>query len=174
MANASLKAFCSVRPGFGRPCKAASTGAAWLVPMSLLLLSGCVTPKSAYFCLSEGRVQQRRIEDVLRQNPLAPDANARVTTLGGSGSVSHHPVQVRFGESLHVHETHDLIVSIYRGNGTLQLRANTIPPAVADFAFIPRGVPHASHNQGSTSAVAVAVVTPAFDGRDTVPADAKE
>ena len=38
-----------------------------------------------------------------------------------------------------------------------------------DVLFIPKAVPHAFKNQGTTPAVAIVVFTPAFDGKFTVP-----
>lgn len=156
MANASLKA-SSTRP------------AIWFGSLALLLVGGCVAQPTSHVWFSDGQIRRQRIDDVLLQNPLAPDANIRVANLGPSDSVSHHLVQIRFAEPLHIHESHDLTVCVYRGHGTLRLGPDKILLNTGDIAFIPRGVPHAFRNESSTPAVAVVMFTPAFDGKDTVP-----
>jgi quercetin dioxygenase-like cupin family protein len=142
--------------------------------VALLFSDGCATRQRAHLWFSEGEIKRQWIEDVLRQSPLAPDQNIRVTNLGASASVSHHIVQVRFAEPLHVHENHDLTVYVYRGRGVLRLGAGRIRLKEGDIVFIPRGTPHAFQNQASTPAVAVVMFTPAFDGRDTVPVKENE
>jgi mannose-6-phosphate isomerase-like protein (cupin superfamily) len=47
--------------------------------------------------------------------------------------------------------------------------ANFAVKAGGDVLFIPKAVPHAFKNQGTTPAVAIVVFTPAFDGKDTAP-----
>src|SRR6266850_4194129 len=110
MANASLKAVCALHCQFGRQWKGAHSAVILFGLLALLLDDGCVTRQRADFWFSEQDTKRQSLEDVLHQNPLAPDQNIRVTDLGGSASVSHHIVQVRFAESLHVHENHDLTV----------------------------------------------------------------
>lgn len=160
MANASLKASITrraIRPG----------------SLALLFVSGCVAQPTSHVWFSDGQIRRQRIEAVLLQNPLAPDANIQITNLGSSGSVSHHLVQIRFAEPRHIHENHDLTVCAYRGHGTLRLGPDKILLNTGDIVFIPRGVSHAFRNETSTPAVAVVMFTPAFDGNDTVPVKEK-
>lgn len=156
VANASLKAFIT------RP-------AIWVSSFALLFFSGCATEPTSHVWFSDGQIRRQQIDNVLLQNPLAPGANIQVTNLGHSDSVSHHLVQIRSAEPLHIHENHDLTVCAYRGHGTLQLGTDRIPLNTGDIAFIPRGIPHAFRNESPIPAVAVVIFTPAFDGKDTVP-----
>jgi mannose-6-phosphate isomerase-like protein (cupin superfamily) len=140
-----------------------------LASLALVLLDGCTTPRNMHYWFSNETIRQERIEDVLRRDALAPNQNIRVSDLGTSPNVSHHLVQVRFGETLHVHKDHDLTVVVYRGEGELRLGAGTIPLRQGDVVFIPRGVSHAFQNTANTPTAAVVVFTPAFDGKDTIP-----
>src|SRR5438094_654099 len=139
MANASLKASIT------RP-------AVWFGALALLFICGCAAQPTTHVWFSDGQIRRQRIEDVLWEKPLAPDANIQVTNLGSSGSVSHHLVQIRFAEPLHIHKDHDLTVCVYRGHGTLRLGPDKILLNVGDVVFIPRGVRHAFRNESSTVA----------------------
>lgn len=174
MANASLKAVCALHRQFGGRWTGAHSAAILSCLLALVLSDGCATEQRAYSWFSEGEIKRQWIEGVLRQNPLAPDQNIRVTNLGASASLSHHIVQIRFAESLHVHENHDLTVYVYRGRGVLRLGAHRIRLKEGDIVFIPHGAPHAFQNQASTPAVALVIFTPAFDGQDTVPVKESE
>ena len=133
--------------------------------LACLLTTSCsVTPPTHHWGTSS-----RTIESVLAANLLAPGQNIGVTNLGAADEVSHHIVQVRDAEALHVHANHDLTVFIYRGHGVMQVDSNQFPIATGDILFIPRGVPHAFTNKSGSPAVAIVAFTPAFDGKDTVP-----
>jgi len=75
----------------------------------------------------------------------------------------------REAESLHVHKDHDLSVFVYRGHGIMRVTNANFAVKAGDVLFIPKAVPHAFKNQGTTPAVAIVVFTPAFDGKDTAP-----
>src|ERR1051326_5148861 len=126
MANASLKAVCALCCQFDRQRTGAHAAAIVLCLLALSFSGGCASCQSDHVWFSDGEIKRQRIEDVLRQNPLAPGQNIRVTNLGAAPSVSDHLVQVRRSESLHIHENHDLTVYVYRGSGVLRLGDDTI------------------------------------------------
>lgn len=137
--------------------------------LALTVLAGCATQRSTHYWYGNGAIRREQIEDVLRQDALPPNENMRVTNLGVSASTSHHIVQVRFAEALHIHKDHDLTVIVYRGQGKFRLGGEVIPLKQGDVVLVPRGVPHAFQNTAATPTAAIVVFTPAFDGNDTVP-----
>jgi mannose-6-phosphate isomerase-like protein (cupin superfamily) len=71
----------------------------------------------------------------------------------------------------HRHDTHDLVVVMLRGYGTMRLGGETRPVGPSSILYVPRGTPHAFANESGEPALAYAVYTPAFDGVDRVPVD---
>ncbi len=140
-----------------------------LVP--LLLLASCATTQSVHYWCGPTAKSAVSIKDALRQNPLAADQNIRVINLGIAAEVSHHIVQVRTKEQPHIHADHDLTVFVYRGNGIMTVGNQSFALRAGDSLFVPRGVIHMFQNKAKTPAVAIAIFTPAFDGKDTVPAN---
>jgi mannose-6-phosphate isomerase-like protein (cupin superfamily) len=147
MANASLKA---------------------LVAGSLLLAS-CAAHRATHFWAGPSGLTAQRLDDVLRANPLPAAQNIGIVNLGAMENSSHHVVQVRGAEALHIHATHDLTAYIHRGTGIMQVGAESFRVRQGDWLFVPRGIPHAFRNTGPEIAAAVAVFSPAFDGTDTLP-----
>jgi mannose-6-phosphate isomerase-like protein (cupin superfamily) len=139
-----------------------------------MLLGGCATQRSTHYWFADGVIKREQIEDVLRRDALAPNENIRVSNLGVSASASHHIVQVRFAETLHIHKDHDLTAIIYRGQGKFRLGNEVIPLKQGDVVFVPQGVPHAFQNRAATPTAAIVVFTPAFDGHDTIPVTDQE
>jgi mannose-6-phosphate isomerase-like protein (cupin superfamily) len=129
----------------------------------------CATNTRSHFWRSQDRLTTTRIEDALARHPIAPDENINVITLGATDTVSHHVVQIRHSEELHIHERHDLSAIVYRGAGTMRAGDSVFPVSAGDVLFIPRGVPHAFRNDGVAPAVAIVVFSPSFDGEDTIP-----
>jgi quercetin dioxygenase-like cupin family protein len=136
--------------------------------LALLSSDGGATRQRVHSWFSGGEIERQWLEDVLRQSPLAPDQNIRVTDLGGLASLSHHIVRVRFAESLPVHRNHDLTVYVYRRRGVPRLGAGRIRLKEGDVVSIPRETPHAFQSQAPTLVVAVVMFTPTSDGRDAI------
>ncbi len=100
---------------------------------------------------------------------LREDQNFRVVEVGRDDHTSHHIVAIRDREQPHSHERHDLFVVILRGHGTMRLGDQERPVGVDSILYVPRGTIHAFHNTSGEPAIAYAVYTPAFDGRDRIP-----
>ncbi len=111
------------------------------------------------------------LDALLAARPLAPDGNIRADELGRTPGASYHLVQVRHGETLHRHATHDLAVFVLRGRGTLVLGSARVALAAGDAAVVPRGEVHRFVNEGGDDAIALVVFTPPLDAPDTVPAE---
>ncbi len=116
---------------------------------------------------------QTDLARTLAENPLAPGENIKISTLGQGREVSHHVVRVRDREAPHIHRDHDGTVVMLIGRGYLMLGENRVDLAVGDVLFIPRGVVHYFVNTDSDPSVALAIFSPPFDGKDTVPVSAR-
>jgi len=134
----------------------------------LFLLSGCApTPR---FYLRYGPVlSETDLDRILAENPLPATENYKVVTLGKAQEISHHIVQIRDRELPHIHKVHDLTVVMLRGQGYLMLEQRRIELAVGDVLFIPRSVVHYFVNTFTEPSVAMAVFSPPFDGKDSIP-----
>ena len=129
--------------------------------------ASCASPCGSHYWCSAGGISVKQIEQALCDNPIGADQDILVTTLGTSAEVSHHLVQVRDAEPLHIHRNHDLTVFVYRGHGTMRVGEHRFEVKGGDILFVARGMPHAFQNRSMTPAVAIVAFTPAFDGKDT-------
>lgn len=109
------------------------------------------------------------MEQWIREHPMPPDQEISIHDVSRGETSSSHIVQIRKAEGLHVHEYHDLIVVVQRGEGVLRIGSRDMRVAPGSVFSIPRGVPHSFVNESDEPAVAFVVFTPAFDGKDTVP-----
>ncbi len=103
--------------------------------------------------------------------PLEPGKDFQVFEVGRDAHSSHHVVWIVDREVPHRHDTHDLVVVMLRGWGTMRLGDETLPVGPSSILYVPRGMPHAFANQSGAPALAYAVYTPGFDGKDRVPLD---
>lgn len=92
-----------------------------------------------------------------------------MTTLGKGEGVSHHVVQVRNREMPHIHKDHDLTIVVLKGAGYLILDGRPIDLVAGDIVFIPRAIPHYFVNTFREPTYGLAVFSPPFDGKDTIP-----
>jgi quercetin dioxygenase-like cupin family protein len=139
-----------------------------LFVVSFATWSGCVSGPNIYLQYGN-EYQELKLDKILADNPLAPGENIKVANLGRSQSASQHVVQIRDREVPHLHKVHDATVTMLRGEGYLILGKNRINLKAGDIVHIPRGVPHHYVNTASEPTVALAVYSPAFDGKDTHP-----
>lgn len=138
---------------------------ALLVPALLWAAStGCGSPRT--LILDRGPEQ---IEAMLAARPPDPGRNITPYLLEASEHSSRHLIWVRDGESPHLHASHDLVVTILQGSGTLWLRGQPIPMRPGDTAAVAAGTPHHFVNGGSEPAAAFVVFAPPSDGSDNVP-----
>jgi mannose-6-phosphate isomerase-like protein (cupin superfamily) len=148
------------------------TGKFFVVSLSILAgLLGCTPGLSPYLFLQYGKeLRPVDLAKVIAENPLGPNENIKLTTLGQSQSASHHVVQIRERESPHLHKAHDATVMVVRGRGYLVMDTRRINLTAGDITHIPRGVPHYYVNTDLEPSVAFIVFAPPFDGKDNVPA----
>ena len=89
---------------------------------------------------------------------------------GRDTGTSHHLVAIQTRGAAR-HDRHDLLVVIVRGHGTMRMGDAALPVGERSILYVPRGTVHAFTNQSDAPAVAYAVYTPPFDGKDRVDAD---
>ena len=140
------------------------------VSLSFFFLNILACAPSPHFYLQDGgQLTHAHLEEVLAEKPLSPDQNIRVVTLGRGKEMSHHLVQIRDREAPHLHKIHDLTVVVLKGKGYLILERKRIELIRGDILFVPRGSVHYFVNTFSEPSVALAVFSPVFDGKDSIP-----
>ena len=136
--------------------------------LCLILLSGCTT--AARITLPQGAgVRATPVDTLLAEHPMASKQNILAVPLGQTDALSYHLVQIRMGETPHVHAAHDLTVILVRGTGTLYVARQVVDMRTGDAAVIPRGTPHHFVNTGGVPAAAFVTFAPPYDGKDQVP-----
>lgn len=95
--------------------------------------------------------------------------NIRLQTLAENELSSHHLVVIRKEEPLHIHKTHDVWAMVLQGEGSFRLREKTYGLRPGASFFVPRGTAHGARNGGEKPLAVFAILTPPFDGKDTVP-----
>jgi quercetin dioxygenase-like cupin family protein len=139
-----------------------------LLVVTVGTLFACVSGPNIYLQYGN-EYRELKLDKILADNPLPPGENIKVANLGRSQSASQHVVQIRDREVPHLHKVHDATVTMLRGEGYLILGKNRINLKAGDIVHIPRGAPHYFVNTASQPTVALAVYSPAFDGKDTHP-----
>jgi len=117
-----------------------------------------------------GRVSES-IDALLAAHPLESGKTFQVTELGRDTTSSHHLVWIVDREQPHRHDTHDLVVVMLRGWGTLRMGSETKPLGAGSIVYIPRGTPHAFTNLSGAPAASYAIYSPPFDGKDRQPVE---
>ncbi|MDP2601918.1 MAG: cupin domain-containing protein [Deltaproteobacteria bacterium] len=133
------------------------------------LLAACV-PVPRFYLQYGNDFKQSDLEKMLAENPLPAGENIKVITLGQGPAASHHVVQISDRENPHLHKAHDATVMMLRGQGFLMLEHRRVDLTVGDVVYIPRGAAHYFTNTAREPTVAFVTYTPAFDGKDIVPA----
>jgi len=126
-------------------------------------------PSPHFYLQYGGQLTHAHLDEILAEKPLSPDQNIRVVTLGRGKEMSHHLVQIRDREAPHLHKIHDLTVVVLKGKGYLILEQKRIELIRGNILFIPRGSVHYFVNTFSEPSVALAVFSPVFDGKDSIP-----
>jgi mannose-6-phosphate isomerase-like protein (cupin superfamily) len=134
----------------------------------VLWLSACA-PVPYLFLQYGTELKQIDPLKVAAENPLGPNENIKITTLGQGQSVSHHIIQIRDREAPHAHKAHDGTVMVISGRGYLMLSDKRIELSAGDIVYIPRGAVHYYVNIGVDPTVAFVVFSPPFDGKDNIP-----
>lgn len=113
-------------------------------------------------------VSHKDFQELIKQNPLGPEENIKSILIHKTEDVSIHLVQIRFEEKPHIHKTHDLIVTLKKGQGVLYIGKAVITMSEGDTALIPRGIVHYFENTGGDVAIGLGIFVPAYDGTDMV------
>jgi mannose-6-phosphate isomerase-like protein (cupin superfamily) len=147
----------------------------WRVALGLALAIGAASAAGGAEPVLDALFPEGRRTAPLRalaaSQTLEPSEAFRIVEVGRDGSSSHHLVWIRDREIPHRHDRHDLLVVMLRGEGTMRLDGEERPVGSGSILWVPRGTPHAFRNTASEPAVAYAVYTPAFDGKDRVPVE---
>jgi mannose-6-phosphate isomerase-like protein (cupin superfamily) len=140
-------------------------GAGW----TALAVAGGPPPRAVL----DARLGDERLTlplDVLPERvALAAGQAFRTAELGRDAHASHHVVAIRDGEVPHRHDRHDLLVVMLRGHGHMRLGAETRAVGEGSILYVPRATVHAFSNTSDEPAIAYAIYTPPFDGKDRVP-----
>jgi mannose-6-phosphate isomerase-like protein (cupin superfamily) len=99
---------------------------------------------------------------------LEPGQDTRVIELARDKGTSQHLVAIRKAELPHRHDRHDLLVVMVRGYGSMSIAGQQKPVGEGSILYVPRGAVHAFSNQSPEPAIAFAIYTPPFDGKDRV------
>lgn len=116
----------------------------------------------------QGPPESHDIAQLLKNQPLAPGENIRVTPLQKTERSAQFLVQIRDREPLHYHADSDITVFILRGSGRIRIAEAARPARAGDVIHIPRGAVHAYINEGPEIGVAFVVYSPAPGPDDRV------
>ena len=81
---------------------------------------------------------------------------------------SEHVARLNGAEPLHVHERHDLSVTLLSGRLDVQVGEDWFKMRPGDVLTVPHGTPHRAVNRAHDPSIAYVVFTPPFDGTDSV------
>lgn len=115
-----------------------------------------------------GGIQSKPVERVKWENTLQPGEDSSKATLLEMDNLSAHFIQISGSEKKHSHAFHDLTVILQSGRGRMYLGTSSVSVRSGAVIFIPRGLEHYFVNGGPDPASAIAVYSPAFDGKDIV------
>ncbi len=141
-----------------------------VLALSLTLAAGAAPPPTGADAMLDALLPEGRrtesLQSLAASQTLEPGENIRIVELGRDAHSSHHLVWIRDREIPHRHDRHDLLVVMLRGYGGMRIGADERSVGTGSILYVPRGAAHAFRNEASEPAVAYAVYTPAFDGRD--------
>lgn len=125
-------------------------------------LIGCMTPatRKAGTIISSDETASAPWTDQEKR------ASTVVRNLRQSSEASFHVLRVGTELSYRKHMNSDLVLMVVAGQVELRLGDRTIPSAPGDVVEVPREVPYAIINVGSSAAVLYAIYTPAFNPED--------
>jgi mannose-6-phosphate isomerase-like protein (cupin superfamily) len=140
------------------------------VALAFALAAGAAPPSEGDEAVLDALFPQGRRTESLRSlaasQALDPGESFRIVEVGRDANTSHHLVWIRDREIPHRHDRHDLLVVMLRGRGGMRLGSAERPVGAGSILYVPRGTAHAFRNEAGEPAVAYAIYTPAFDGRD--------
>lgn len=102
--------------------------------------------------------QDWSVED--RSKPIA------IRHLYRSAGYSTHLIRIQDAEKPHVHDRHDLTVTLLTGRMVLHFDQRDVTLVPGDVVVIPLGRPHWAENVAEDASVAFVSFAPGFDGKD--------
>ena len=143
-----------------------------LAAIGSLILSSCTASPSPNLLLpSPTGVTLQSVDELRAIHPIPEGQNILPLKLGQTESLSYHLIQIRDREAPHIHQNHDLVVTLLHGQGDLHQAGTALAMRAGDTAVVPKGVPHYFVNTGDQPAAAFVTFTPPYDGKDNVPLD---
>lgn len=144
---------------------------AMLLPLVCLMLccTGCETTDSNQSISSQhGRViRPNAMIEPARWTTEERNKDVAVRSIRVTRNASYHLICLNTAEKPHVHDQHDLVVTVLSGSSRIHLNMKTIDLRPGDVIEIPRGTLHWVENTGgNTPAEAFAVFTPPYQGND--------
>lgn len=95
-----------------------------------------------------------------KQKPIA------VRHLHKTDTSSTHLVRLAGAEKPHVHDSHDLTVTVLSGTSTIHIGEREEAVSAGDVIVIPKGTYHWAENNGEAASIVLTIFSPAFDGKD--------
>ena len=136
--------------------------------LAALLLGAQAEPPAVLDALFGDERRSVALEALETRALLGPGENQRVVEIGRDEHTSHHGVAIRDRETPHRHDRHDLTVVMLEGWGAMRIGDEERRVGRGSILYVPRGAVHAFRNLSDEPAVAYAVYTPAFDGKDRI------
>lgn len=136
--------------------------------LAALLLGAEAEPPAVLDALFGSERRSVALEALETRALLGPGENQRVVEIGRDEHTSHHVVAIRDRETPHRHDRHDLTVVMLEGWGAMSIDGKERRVGRGSILYVPRGAVHAFRNLGDEPAVAYAIYTPAFDGKDRI------
>lgn len=107
-------------------------------------------------------------ETVLATDPIQPEDDLKIYSLGRTDDASYHLVQIQTAEPLHIHRTHEGTATLLRGRGSLRVGKDLVAMEAGDVASIPKNTIHAYTNEGDKPSLLYVVFVPPYAGKDRV------
>jgi quercetin dioxygenase-like cupin family protein len=113
---------------------------------------------------AEGRIEVRQLDDIVRSNPLAPDARIAIVEFIRAGGAEVGVLVMRENR-LHHHSHQDHVLYLVRGRAVAQLenaagKVETRTVGPGDILSLPRGMKHGFRKTGDEDLVFLVVATP--------------
>lgn len=137
-----------------------------------LLLSGCALvsddadQQALVHNFRTDRVESSNLDAVFTMEKFSKPANKIGHPLSQTEAHQVLAAQIRDREKPHLHEQHDLLVYLHRGQGVLNTPHGKTELSPGDWTSISRRTPHQFINTGDGPARAVVIRTPPPEGRD--------
>src|SRR3990172_5980826 len=138
--------------------------------LALACFGGCAAPQKYVFyqyTQLEG-IKSKTADRFKWENSVQPVEDMAKALILEMENSSAHFIQIQGSEKKHSHDFHDLTVIVQSGRGRMYLGTSSVNVRSGAVIFIPRGLEHYFVNGGPEPASAIAVYSPAFDGKDIV------